>query len=204
MTLDYNRQEASQLDARHAELMQKLGHLEAAYEEMRYKNSDRVQQVHVELDQLRYENDVYASELDYWERVQRVRLDSEIQAYRSLLNYQLKLLQQNGSSGEAGGVGAVGISALVATGTYGGGGNGGNGGNGGGRGGNYNIGTASGNYGGGSASGNYGGSTSGNYGGGNYGSGNYGGGNYGGGSTSGHYNQGGIGGSGNFNQGCSL
>jgi hypothetical protein len=98
MTLEYNRQEASQLDARYAELVQKLNHLESSLEELRFKNEDRKQQVHAELEQLRYENDVYAGELDYWERVQRVRLDAEIQAYRSLLNFQLKLLQNGASS----------------------------------------------------------------------------------------------------------
>ena len=78
--------------------MQKLDHLEQNYEQLRFSSGDRMQQVHAELEQLRYENDVYAGELDYWERVQRVRLDSEIQAYRSLLNYQTRTLQQSGSS----------------------------------------------------------------------------------------------------------
>jgi hypothetical protein len=137
MTLEYNRQEAGHLDARYAELVQKLNHLERSLEELRFKNEDRKQQVLAELDKLRYENEVYAGELDYWERVQRVHLDAEIQAYRSLLNFQLKLLQNGGSSdivisststgGAGGAIGFVNGGHHSATGNYGGSSNAGSG-----------------------------------------------------------------------------
>jgi chromosome segregation ATPase len=92
-----NRQELSKLNAHHAELLHKLSHLEEHYDEYR-KRSDRLGPLQAEIEQIKQENELYAHELEYWESVQRVRLDAEIQAYRSLLNSQLKLLQSANSS----------------------------------------------------------------------------------------------------------
>jgi hypothetical protein len=41
---------------------------------------------------LKQQNNSYATDLDYWDRVTRTKLETEIQTYRSILNYQTKVL----------------------------------------------------------------------------------------------------------------
>lgn len=45
-----------------------------------------------EIDLLKQQNNSYATDLDYWDRVTRTKLETEIQTYRSILNYQTKVL----------------------------------------------------------------------------------------------------------------
>jgi hypothetical protein len=96
--LEYNKQELTAINTRNSELIKILAQLEDTYEDLRFKNGEQIDQMQIEIDELRSENDIYASEVDYFERVQKVRLDSEIQAYRSLLNSQAKFQNLSASS----------------------------------------------------------------------------------------------------------
>jgi hypothetical protein len=50
-----------------------------------------------EIDKIKQQNDEMINELEYWGRVTRAKLENEIQTYRSILNCQVKLMQDSAS-----------------------------------------------------------------------------------------------------------
>ena len=94
-SLTQNKAELNQLNARQAELLHKLTSLENRLEENRMRTADILDRKDYEIDQLKQQNGSYLDELDYWGRVTRTKLESEIQTYRSILNCQVKLMQSS-------------------------------------------------------------------------------------------------------------
>lgn len=86
------------MNIQHGELNQRLNYLESALAEIKEKNSYKLDKLKAEIETLREQNQSYFAELEYWERVTRTKLESEIQTYRSILNSQLKLLHGTSST----------------------------------------------------------------------------------------------------------
>lgn len=87
------REELIQLNAKNIELENKLADLENQLANLRNKNANEIEKRDDEIKHLKELSDNYLNELDYWDRVTRAKTESEMQAYRSLLNCQNKLLQ---------------------------------------------------------------------------------------------------------------
>ena len=94
-SLTQNKAELNQLNARQTELLHKLTSLENRLEENRMRTADILDRKDYEIDQLKQQNGSYLDELDYWGRVTRTKLESEIQIYRIILNCQVKLMQSS-------------------------------------------------------------------------------------------------------------
>lgn len=62
------------------------------------RNANKLDDLTSEIDKLKQLNSSYAGDLDYWDRVTRSKLETEIQTYRSILNYQTKILQSTKDS----------------------------------------------------------------------------------------------------------
>lgn len=85
--------ELEQERARHTQLVNKLGQLEERLKNSREGNFFILEKLQKEIDSLREHNGTYSNELAFWEKVTRLKLEAEIQTYRSILNSQLKLMQ---------------------------------------------------------------------------------------------------------------
>lgn len=92
--IDTNKSELGELSNRNAELIRRLGELEATYQDAREKNADKLERIQAEIELLKQQNNSYATDLDYWDRVTRTKLETEIQTYRSILNYQTRVLDK--------------------------------------------------------------------------------------------------------------
>jgi hypothetical protein len=95
LRLSYNRNqsELEQLSIRHNELLSRLKHLDNRVEENRERNFNILNQKQDEIDMLREDNSLIASELANWEGQTRARLEAEIQTYKSILESQMRLLR---------------------------------------------------------------------------------------------------------------
>jgi hypothetical protein len=95
LRLSYSRNQAEleQLSIRHNELLSRLKHLENKIEENRDRNFNILNQKQDEIDILREDNTLIATELANWEEETRARLEAEIQTYRSILETQMRLLR---------------------------------------------------------------------------------------------------------------
>jgi hypothetical protein len=85
------------LSKRNNDLMNRLAALENNLYEMRLKNGDKLDRQQFEIDKIKQQNDEMINELEYWGRVTRAKLENEIQTYRSILNCQVKLMQDSAS-----------------------------------------------------------------------------------------------------------
>ena len=94
-----SKHEIEALKQHHNGLLNKLASLENGLYEMRMKNGDYMENQQSEIDTLKEQNEEMLNELEYWGRVTRAKLENEIQTYRSILNCQVKLMQD--SAGEA-------------------------------------------------------------------------------------------------------
>jgi chromosome segregation ATPase len=94
-SLDTSKSEMNQLSAKNNELMVRMHELENRVQELRERNFNELERKQAQIDLLKQQNDSYASELEYFDRVTRTKLESEIQTYRSILNSQLKLMQNS-------------------------------------------------------------------------------------------------------------
>lgn len=65
---------------------------------MKQRNADKLDDLNSEIEKLKAANGTYSTDLDYWDRVTRSQLETEIQTYRSILNYQTKILQDSKNS----------------------------------------------------------------------------------------------------------
>ena len=65
---------------------------------MKQRNADKLDDLNSEIEKLKAANGTYTTDLDYWDRVTRSQLETEIQTYRSILNYQTKILQDSKNS----------------------------------------------------------------------------------------------------------
>lgn len=65
---------------------------------MKQRNVNKIDDLNTEIENLKAKNGTYSTDLDYWDRVTRSQLETEIQTYRSILNYQTKLLQDTKNS----------------------------------------------------------------------------------------------------------
>lgn len=63
--------------------------------DIKLKNREKLERLQNEIDRLIQENDSYANDIEYWDTVTRTKLESEIQTYRSILNCQIKLMQNS-------------------------------------------------------------------------------------------------------------
>lgn len=59
------------------------------------KNKEKLEKLQAEIELLRQSNSSYESDIEYWNRITRTKLESEIQTYRSILNCQIKLMQNS-------------------------------------------------------------------------------------------------------------
>lgn len=84
-----------QLKACHNMNLKRLEEMERNLEELKRRNSSKVAIIEAEINAIKEQNQVYANELEYWDRVTRSKLESEIVTYRSLLNSQVKFMQAN-------------------------------------------------------------------------------------------------------------
>jgi len=98
--LSMTKSEISHLNSRNAELVQRLAGLENGLVEIKLKNREKLDRLQLEIEKLISENDSYANDIEYWDRVTRTKLESEIQTYRSILNCQIKLMQNSNLSYE--------------------------------------------------------------------------------------------------------
>lgn len=72
--------------------------VEKRYQDVKQRNADKLDDLNNQIDKLKAANGNYSSDLDYWDRVTRSQLETEIQTYRSILNYQTKILQDANNS----------------------------------------------------------------------------------------------------------
>lgn len=96
-SLKVTRTEIEALNNGHISMMNKLASLESKLYELRLKNGTLMDHQQSEIDDLKAQNDEMLNELDYWGRVTRVKLENEIQTYRSILNCQVKLMGDSAS-----------------------------------------------------------------------------------------------------------
>lgn len=68
------------------------------YQDVKQRNADKLDDLNAEIEKIKAANGSYTSDLDYWDRVARSQLETEIQTYRSILNYQTKILQDTKNS----------------------------------------------------------------------------------------------------------
>jgi len=99
-SLGMTKGEISQLNSRNTEYVQRLASLENGLIEIKIKNKEKLERLQLEIEKLISENDSYANDIEYWDRVTRTKLESEIQTYRSILNCQIKLMQNSNLSYE--------------------------------------------------------------------------------------------------------
>lgn len=81
------------LQAEYEELLKRLEMYQDQYKELKDVNAAVVDKLTAEIAELKEQNQGYTNELEYWDRVTRTKLESEITTYRSLLNSQLKVVQ---------------------------------------------------------------------------------------------------------------
>ena len=99
--LDESKGDLGSLNRKHNELSQKLSALEVQLRDFRNKTAFDLERKQGEIEALKMQNDQYANELHYWDKVTRTKLESEIQTYRSILNSQIKLLESVTNSFQA-------------------------------------------------------------------------------------------------------
>ena len=91
--LDNNKKEMNQLNSEYANLNGRLNQLEDAVRTIKNKNQDLNERKSDEIEKLKESNGSMENEVDYWDRVTRNKLETEIQTYRSILNSQIRLMQ---------------------------------------------------------------------------------------------------------------
>jgi hypothetical protein len=96
--LNENKKELDALTKQHFEMIKKLENLENKLEETRNRNGLIFAKQADEIQALRESNQLYQTELDYWERFTRNKLESEILTYRSILNSQLELMASSATN----------------------------------------------------------------------------------------------------------
>lgn len=96
--LDSDKDDAKRLQQQNAELVRRLGELESKLQDVKMRNGNKLDDLNSEIEKLKQLNSSYAGDLDYWDRVTRSKLETEIQTYRSILNYQTKILQETKDS----------------------------------------------------------------------------------------------------------
>lgn len=74
-------------------LQLRLNHLQSSMSDQKASNADRLKNKVNELDAFKEQIEFYKQELANWDTVHRSKLESEIQAYRSLLNTQLRTMK---------------------------------------------------------------------------------------------------------------
>jgi Ca2+-binding EF-hand superfamily protein len=112
--LTKEKTELEQERSRHNQLVNKLGQLEERLKNSREGHFFILEKLQNEIDTLRDQNSTYSNELAFWDKVTRLKLEAEIQTYRSILNSQLKLMQTalpQGSGGSFSGATVVDINA---------------------------------------------------------------------------------------------
>lgn len=98
-SIKQDKNELDQERARHTQLLNRLAGLEEKLKGTKEGNYFKLEKYQNEIDQLKDQNNTYANELGYWEKVTRLKLEAEIQTYRSILNSQLRLMQSAGNYG---------------------------------------------------------------------------------------------------------
>ncbi len=96
--LQKNQIEFNELKSINNQLLVKESNLQSKLDDLRQRNSEKLKYLLIQIEQTRNDNLYYEYELDFWERVDKLRLDGEIQAYRSILsseNRTLSSFEQN-------------------------------------------------------------------------------------------------------------
>lgn len=65
------------------------------YLETKKENANKINDLNAEVDKIKQINNSYASDLNVWDQVTRSKLETEIQTYRSILTYQIKILRES-------------------------------------------------------------------------------------------------------------
>ena len=91
--LEENKADIGPLQKKNYELSHTLNGLEVKIRDIRSKTQMELSRKQAEIEALRLQNEQFASEIEYWDRITRTKLESEIQTYRSILNSQIKLLE---------------------------------------------------------------------------------------------------------------
>ncbi|RNA25655.1 calmodulin [Brachionus plicatilis] len=99
-SLNSSKSEISVVNQRNNDLVKRLSSLENGLMDIKLKNKEKLERLQNEIDKLILENDSYANDIEYWDTVTRTKLESEIQTYRSILNCQIKLMQNSNLSYE--------------------------------------------------------------------------------------------------------
>jgi hypothetical protein len=92
-SIDNNKNEIGKLNSDYGHLGIRLNQLEDALRSLKHKNQDSVERKLAEIEKLKDQNGSMENEVDYWDRVTRTKLETEIQTYRSILNSQIRLMQ---------------------------------------------------------------------------------------------------------------
>lgn len=92
-TLEGNKKEMNKLNSDYGNLNMRLSHLEETLRSAKNKHQDSAERRQAEIEKLKEQNGSMENEVDYWDRVTRNKLETEIQTYRSILNSQIRLMQ---------------------------------------------------------------------------------------------------------------
>lgn len=96
--VEMDKNELGKLRADHSKLLARLEKLQLHMDDSRVRNQSELRIRISDAERLREQNRAIAGELEYWDRVTRTKLESEIQTYRSILNSQLKFFNDSSSS----------------------------------------------------------------------------------------------------------
>ncbi len=83
----------AELQNENTRLSQRLNFLQSSLDDQKSTNDQRFKQKCAELEAFKEQIEFYKTELANWDTVHRSKLESEIQAYRSLLNTQLRTMK---------------------------------------------------------------------------------------------------------------
>lgn len=92
-TLDGNKKDMNKLNTDFSQLSMRLAQLEDALRLSKNKNQDLIERKLAEIEKLKEQNGTMENEVEYWDRVTRSKLETEIQTYRSILNSQIRMMQ---------------------------------------------------------------------------------------------------------------
>jgi hypothetical protein len=95
-TRQANEKELNELRKHNSELNKKLNKLKRRLTDERIaRDNGDLERLQIEIQDLKVKNSIYIKELDYWERVTREKLESEILTYKSILQTQINFFDSS-------------------------------------------------------------------------------------------------------------
>lgn len=98
-TIEQSRKDLKELKAQYVELTQILANLEDKLKAIKETNAVEIRKRDDIINDLRLDNETFLNDLEYLDRITKTRLESEIQAYKSILNSQYKFLMSDDRRG---------------------------------------------------------------------------------------------------------